>query len=203
MSVYEIKIDAKNALAGLARVEHGTQDMSPLASGISMEFLHHTGANLEAEGRPKWLGLAPSTIKARAKKGKWPGKIMQVSGQLAASFTPGHDADSAWIGSNKKYAAIQHAGGDINKAAQSRLVRHRTDAQGNLLRTGRFGGKGLVFAKDSHKRAVARWFEQGAHTIHIPARPSIPADAQGNLQPEAETSILGLANNYLANLIGG
>ncbi len=39
------------------------------------------------------------------------------------------------------------------------------------------------------------------HKATIPARPFLPVDAQGNLQPEAEDSILGIANNYLANLI--
>lgn len=39
------------------------------------------------------------------------------------------------------------------------------------------------------------------HKATIPARPFLPVDVQGNLQPEAEDSILGIANNYLANLI--
>ena len=41
------------------------------------------------------------------------------------------------------------------------------------------------------------------HKATIPARPFLPVDAQGNLQPEAEDLILGIANNYLAKLIGG
>lgn len=35
----------------------------------------------------------------------------------------------------------------------------------------------------------------------IAPRPFLPVDAQGNLQPEAEEGILGLANDYLKNLI--
>jgi len=155
--MYEIKIEAKSALAVLAQMGQATRDTTPLARSISAEFRDQTEANLEAEGRPKWLGLKPSTIAARMKRGSWPGKIMQESGQLAASFTPGHDSNSAWIGSNKVYAAIQHAGGKA--------------------------GRG--------------------HKATIEPRPSIPADAQGNLQPEAEQAILGLANDYLTNVIGG
>lgn len=198
----EIKIDGKAALAGLEEYAQSLRSMRPLSRSISAMFLSHTEANLESQGRPQWLGLAPSTIKARSRNGTWPGKIMQASGQLAASFSPGYDADSAWIGSNKTYAAIQHMGGDIHKAAQSRLVRHRTDAKGELLRSEHLHGKGLIFAKDSHKRVKERWFEQGAHSIHIPSRPAIPADAQGNLQPEAEADFMRLANDYLAS-IGG
>lgn len=154
--MWEVKIEDNGALSGLAGIEHATHDMTPLARAISIEFLGQTEANLEAEGRPKWMGLKPSTIASRTKRGTWPGKIMQVSGQLAASFTPGYDSDSAWIGSNKKYAAIQHAGGEA--------------------------GRG--------------------HKAKIEPRPAMPADAQGNLQPEAEEAIYGLANSYLARVIG-
>jgi len=152
--MFEIKIDSKDALSGLAGYEHSLRDMTPLARGISMEFLSHTEANFAAQGRPKWMGLKPSTIRQREKRGTWPGMIMQVTGQLAASYTPGHDSGSAWIGSNKAQAAIQNLGGD----------------------TGR------------------------GHKTKIEARPQLPMDAQGNLQPEAEDSILGLANNYLSSI---
>lgn len=155
--MYEIKIEDHGTLGVLGRIAQATRNTAPLARAISAELLSHTAANLEAEGRPKWLGLKPSTIAARTRRGTWPGKIMQASGQLAVSFTPGSDSDSAWIGSNKVYAAIQHAGGQA--------------------------GRG--------------------HKVTIEPRPSIPADAQGNLQPEAENAILGLANDYLARVIGG
>lgn len=153
--ILEAKIDGTNALAGLAHLEHATQDMTPLARSISIEFLSQTEANLEAEGRPQWLGLKASTIESRTRRGTWPGKIMQESGRLAASFTPGYDSDSAWIGSIKKYAAIQHAGGQAGRGKK----------------------------------------------VKIEARPSIPADAQGNMQPEAERAVVSLANNYLKTLI--
>lgn len=194
MAEFDIRIEAGNALAGLGRLAHGTHDASPLMASIAIELRSQTEANFAAEGRPKWLGIHP-------RKGREGGQILQDTGQLVASITTDSDATSAIIGSNKVYAAIHQLGGVINKAAQSRLVRHRTDAKGNLLRSEYLKGKGLVFAKNSHKRAVSRWFEQGAHTIHMPARPYLPVDAQGNLQPEAEEGILGLANSYLANII--
>lgn len=155
MSEFDIRIEAVNALAGLGRMARGTHDASPLTASIATELHSQTEANFAAEGRPKWLGLKPSTIAARTKRGSWPGMIMQVSGQLAASYTSGSDASSAWAGSNKVQAAIQQLGG----------------------KTGR-----------------------GYKTVITP-RPVLPVDAQGNLQPEAEEGILGLANDYLANLI--
>ncbi len=193
--MFEINIEDLGALGALDRLAQAGRKMSPVMRVIAQELERQTEKNFAAEGRPKWMGIKP-------RKGREGGQILQDTGQLAASITISSDANSATVGSNKVYAAIHQFGGDINKAAQSRLVRHRTDAKGNLLRSAHLKGKGLIFAKDSHKRAVARWFEQGAHTIHIPARPFLPVDAQGNLQPEAEQNIISLANDYLANLIG-
>lgn len=193
--MFEIEISSKAVMSQLEQLERGTHDASPLMASISNELRTQTDANFAAEGRPKWLGIKP-------RKGREGGKILQDTGQLAASISTSSDATSATIGSNKVYAAIHQLGGDINKPAQSRMVRHRTDAKGNLLHSQHLGGKGLIFAKNSHKRAVTRWFEQGAHTIHMPARPFLPMDAQGNLQPEAEEDILFVANHYLKTLIG-
>lgn len=192
--MFEIKIDDKAVMGSLDRLVAAAHNMSPMMRRISQELARQTEINFAVEGRPKWLGIKP-------RKGRDGGQILQDTGQLAASITTHHDASSATIGSNKVYAAIHQLGGVINKPAQSRLVRHRTDSKGNLLRTEHFKGKGLIFAKDSHKRAVSRWFEQGAHTIHMPARPFLPIDAHGNLQPEASEPILGLVNDYLRRVI--
>ena len=153
--MFEVKIESQAVDRALEHVAQGMHDASPLMRSISEEFRTQTEANFAAEGRPKWLGLKPSTIDQRTRRGSWPGRIMQISGQLAASYSTGHDADSATIGSNKVYAAIQNLGGDA--------------------------GRG--------------------HKSHIEPRPQLPIDAQGNLQPDAEEAILGLANDYLARLI--
>ncbi len=51
----------------------------------------------------------------RVKKGYWPGKILQVRGELAASITSHYDQDSAVVGTNKVYAAIHQFGGPAGK----------------------------------------------------------------------------------------
>lgn len=191
----DVKIDSKDVMSALERLAQAGQRMSPVMRAISTELLSQTEENFAAEGRPKWLGIKP-------RKGREGGKILQDTGQLAASISSSHDSTSATIGSNKVYAAIHQFGGTIQKAAQSRQVRHRTDAKGNLLRTEHFGGKGLVFAKDKHKRAITRWFEVGAHNIDIPARPFLPINVSGDLQPEAERAIIGVVNNYLRRVVG-
>ena len=72
--------------------------------------------NFAEEGRPdKWQDLSKVTKKLREKKGKWPGQILQVSGQLASSVNTYYDNDSAVIGSNLEYAAIHQLGGQAGR----------------------------------------------------------------------------------------
>lgn len=113
--MFKLEINDKAVMDFLARLEHAGQDMSPVMRAIRSELASQTEKNLADEGRPKWQPLKPSTIAARTRHGSWPGMIMQVSGQLAASYAPGSDAVSAWIGSNKKQAAIQNLGGKAGR----------------------------------------------------------------------------------------
>ena len=55
------------------------------------------------------------TKTARRKTGNYPGQILQVSGQLALSINAQYDDESAVIGSNKAYAAIQQLSGNAGK----------------------------------------------------------------------------------------
>lgn len=197
---FQVKDDGVQAL--YRRLSGGYHNTTPLMRAIAGIFEAETEANFAAEGRPQWMGLAPSTIRSRTRAGTWPGKMLQVSsGGLAASIVTRYNRTEARVGSNKVYAAIQQLGGKIERAAYSTKVRHRTDAKGNMLRTEHFKGKGLVFAKDSHKRAVTRWFEVAAHSVNIPARPYLPFDAAGNLQTSTREKVLGSANDYLRSLV--
>jgi len=197
---FQVKDDGVTSL--YRRLAGGYHNTTPLTRAIAGIFESETEANFAAEGRPHWMGLAPSTIRKRTRVGTWPGKMLQVtSGGLAASIATRYNRTEARVGSNKRYAAIQQLGGKIERAAYSTKVRHRTDAKGELLRTEHFKGKGLIFAKDSHKRVKTRWFEVAAHAINIPARPYLPFDAAGNLQPSTREKVIGQANDYLRSLV--
>ena len=75
-----------------------------------------TEDNFKDEGRPeKWVDLSETTKKQRQKIGKYPGQILQVSGQLASSVSTAYDDNSAVIGSNLVYAAIHQLGGQTGK----------------------------------------------------------------------------------------
>jgi phage virion morphogenesis protein len=139
------------------------RNMSPLMRGISGIMADSAEANFEAGGRPQWPDLAPSTKRARAKKGKWPGQILVVSSAgLAATITPFFTAMSAGVGSNKAYAAIQQLGGEIKQKARKHTLYFHVDEK-----TGEVGNR---FVKEK-KSNFSQEAEIGEHTVIIPARP--------------------------------
>jgi len=97
----------------LRRLQGRTADLRPAMGAVSQTMLHAVEENFAQQGRPRWPRLKTSTQRARAEKGHWPGKILQRSGQLAASITARHSATEAAVGTNKRYAAIHQFGGTI------------------------------------------------------------------------------------------
>lgn len=121
----EIKVDLSEALGRMNRIDGNIEDMDALFADIEETMLSDISQHFEDEqgpgGKP-WQALAPSTIKAREKKGHWPGKKLQVQGRgsgLLASLQGSHTDDSAEVTTNKIYAAIHHFGG---KAGPGRKV---------------------------------------------------------------------------------
>lgn len=191
MTAFKIEINDRPVIEALNRLVESCDDLTPAMRAIATALQSQTEENFSAEAGP--LGKWPA-VKDKKRQG---GKILQDTGRLAASVTPFWSASEAGIGSNAIYAAIHQLGGTIEKAAQSRLVRHRTNAKGELLRSDALGGKGLVFAKKGHKRVAERWFEQGAHSVTIPARPYLPVFPDGRLQDGMEEQALDAIQTYL------
>ena len=112
----EIKIDSQEVERKLQEIATKTSDLKPLMKNIAGIFASAAEDNFAEEGRPdKWQDLSKVTKKLREKKGKWPGQILQVSGQLASSVNTYYDNDSAVIGSNIEYAAIHQLGGQAGR----------------------------------------------------------------------------------------
>lgn len=112
----EIKIDNKAINEKLLELASRGENLRPLMKNIAGIFADSTEENFKNEGRPdKWTDLAEITKEKRKKKNKWPGQILQVQGQLAASVNTQYDDDSVIIGSNKDYAAIHQLGGKAGK----------------------------------------------------------------------------------------
>ena len=111
----EIKLDNKAVEEALLEVAQKASDLRPLMKNIAGIMADSTEENFKEEGRPKWKDLSEKTKTARRKTGHYPGQILQVSGQLALSITTQYDDNSAVIGSNKVYAAIQQLGGQAGR----------------------------------------------------------------------------------------
>lgn len=112
----EIKIDNKEVLTRLQGLASRGENLRPLMKNIAGIMATATEDNFKDEGRPdKWVDLSETTKKQRQKIGKYPGQILQVSGQLASSVSTAYDNNSAVIGSNLAYAAIQQLGGQTGK----------------------------------------------------------------------------------------
>jgi len=118
----EIKIDDAELQNVLGDLILKTQNLRPLMKNISGIIMDSVEENFEKDGRPdKWQELAKSTIKQRKKKGHWPGRILQVRGELASSITSYYDSDSAIVGTNKVYAAIHQFGGDAGRGKKVKI----------------------------------------------------------------------------------
>ena len=112
----EIKIDNKDVDRKLLELAQKSENLRPLMKNIAGIFASATEENFKNEGRPdKWTELSEATKKQRTKQKKWPGQILQVSGQLASSISTQYDDDSAIVGSNLDYAAIHQLGGQAGK----------------------------------------------------------------------------------------
>ena len=112
----EIKIDNNDVERKLLKLAQKGENLRPLMKNIAGIFASATEENFKNEGRPdKWTELSEATKKQRTKKKKWPGQILQVSGQLASSISTQYDDESAVIGSNLDYAAIHQLGGQAGK----------------------------------------------------------------------------------------
>ena len=115
----EIWLENKELQRYLDQLAEKTENLRPLMKNIAGIIADSVEENFEQQGRPKWQMLAKSTIENRTKKGYYPGKILQMRGELAASITSYYDENSAIVGTNKVYAAIHQFGG---KAGRNRKV---------------------------------------------------------------------------------
>ncbi|MEI8389567.1 MAG: phage virion morphogenesis protein [bacterium] len=112
----EIKIEDKEIQQLLKKLIAKTENLRPLMKNIAGIMMDSVEENFEKEGRPeKWQELSEVTIKQRKKKGYYPCTILTMRGELAVSITSKYDDNSAIVGTNKAYAAIQQFGGNAGK----------------------------------------------------------------------------------------
>ena len=108
----EISLDDGDLQRGLGQLLRNARHPRPMMRAIAAELLSITEDNFESEswGGKKWLDNARG------------GKILQKSGQLAASIHTASGSNFARIGTNKPYAAIHQFGGTIKAKNKPYLV---------------------------------------------------------------------------------
>lgn len=90
-------------------------DLTPVMRHIAGIMHDEVEENFAIEGRPRWPALAAATIAAREKAGHWPGKMLQVTGRLAAGITQRANSTQAIVGSNDVRAALLFLGGQAGR----------------------------------------------------------------------------------------
>lgn len=113
MTEIRIEIDDAAVQRLLARAIAAGRDLTPAMRNIA-GFLESAAqlafVNQAAPDGTPWADLSPATKTARAKRGTWPGQILQVTGQLSNSITSAFGPDFAEAGSNVVYAGTHQFG---------------------------------------------------------------------------------------------
>lgn len=166
----------------LEKLKTNLRNPSRTMKYIASDLMQSVKRNFEYEGRGKWKPLSSRTIKQRTRLGYWPGKILQRTGELKRSITSGSDQNSAWVGTNKRYAALHQFGGHIFKASRNeKFIRSRYK---------RGSKKGKFKKMKSYELGKGMSFR--AHTINVPARPFLTV---------SYSDLVKIKNHFLQNLL--
>lgn len=115
----EISVEIQDAelRQAIERLRYKTGNLQPfmrevaetLRTSVEQNFKQESSRSPIGGSGGAWKDLAPSTKKARAKKGKT-GRKLQVTGQLLASISTYASSTEAAVGTNKKYARFLNDG---------------------------------------------------------------------------------------------
>lgn len=144
-----------NILVDIKKIEVALRNTKPLTGALASLLYDSAMQNFVEQGRPKWKGLAKATIKARTRANKWPGHILQVSGQLKNSIVKFNDERNARVQTNKIYAPVHQFGATITQHPRTALYKHNRGKRGKFTK-GTTRGRGATYGK---------------RTITIPPRP--------------------------------
>lgn len=167
----------------LDQVQQRLDNTAPMMNAIAGVMLEEVKENFVQQGRPKWKDLYPSTKKARARRGTWPGNILDDSGDLLDNISSSSDARHAAVGTNIVYAAIQNFGGTIIQPPRKMQLQDRYKKSNQ--KTGKRKGQ---FKKG--KKAGGE-VASGQRVIDIPARPFM------TLPDSGVKKVIEVAQRYL------
>ena len=124
-----VEIQDAEISAAFARLQQRLGNLSPVMRAISLDLVGIVEDAFAREADPvtgvPWDPLSPLTIRRREKLGRWPGKILQQTGRLAASITPSHSGTEAAAGTNDVRAGVLQFGaaaGAFGSTARGRPI---------------------------------------------------------------------------------
>lgn len=115
MDVKVILVDGE-VRAALTRLELASRNMGDAMKAIAASLADEVEENFEQQGRPRWSPLKNPSEKRQG------GRILQDSGQLAASVSTRSDRSTAMVGTNKVYGAIHQFGGQAGRGRKVTIV---------------------------------------------------------------------------------
>ena len=115
MDVKAILVDGETR-AALTRLELASRNMGEAMKAIAASLADEVEENFEQQGRPRWQALKNPSEKRQG------GRILQDSGQLAASVSTRSNRNMAMVGTNKVYGAIHQFGGQAGRGRKVTLV---------------------------------------------------------------------------------
>lgn len=180
---FTITISDESTVQALAALQRRLANPAPVLRDVGRDIVQRAKSRFGNSTGPDGQRWRPK----RVADGR--PTLVGETGSLARQIVWSMAGNTLVVKATVPYAAIHQFGGTIQRAPASMPVRHRTNAKGELLRTKGFNGKGLIFAKAQHKRALTRYFEVQAYSIQMPARPFLPVQSGGALYP-AERALI-------------
>ena len=123
-----LQYDDRKVIEALSRLQNAGRNLGPAMRDIAAALETGVEDAFQDERSPgggPWAELSEHTRRRRAKRGKWPGKVLQVNAHLAGSITSDHDSTSAVAGSNLVYAPTHQFGaeeGEFGSTAGGRPI---------------------------------------------------------------------------------
>ena len=123
-----IQYDDREVVEALNRMLRAGTDLTPAMrsiAGVLEEAAEEAFQSQQAPDGTPWAILSEHTTNRRAKKGKWPGRILQITGDLAGGITSAYDASRAVAGTNLVYAPTHQFGaeeGDFGSTISGRPI---------------------------------------------------------------------------------
>ena len=100
----------KQLKANLNKIQQKTSKLRPLFKQIGVYMLGSVNRTFTSEGKPKWTDIQECTKLQRARIGKYPGKMLQITGRLKRSITFEASNSDVKIGTSVPYAPFLQFG---------------------------------------------------------------------------------------------